>query len=258
LGPNILWNINNGWVTLSHTSDNINLQNLNLNFIEPLRFLVAQILMVGPFLFFSFMFFLKYFYLDFENKFLLVFSVPIFFVVLIESFLVRANANWAAPALISLFVLLFRLVNFNKPKLIKINFLFNYVVVLFLFASILFTSNSKVFDRIRGVDDFAKEVLDISNGMDLVISDRIVFSNISYKMRDKENIIFMPYKINSPIKNHFQISSPLSGDHGDDFFLIGELNDVSYLSKKYQKNLIKQFNVTFSSSQLSLYEISFK
>ena len=258
LGPNILWNINNGWVTLSHTSDNVNLQNLNLNFIEPVRFLVAQILMVGPFLFFSFMFLLKYFYLDFENKFLLVFSIPIFFVILIESFLVRANANWAAPALISLFILLFRLVNFNKPRLIKINFLFNYVVVLFLFASILFTSNSRVFDRIRGVDDFAKEVLNISNGVDLVISDRIVFSNISYKVRDKENIIFMPYKINSPIKNHFQISSPLSSNHEDDFFLIGDLNDVSYLSKKYQKKLIKQFNVTFSSSQLSLYEISFK
>ena len=84
------------------------------------------------------------------------------------------------------------------------------------------------------------------------------FSNISYKVRDKETIIFMPYKTNSPIKNHFQISSPLSSDHEDDFFLIGDLNDVSYLSKKYQENLIKELNVTFSSSQLSLYEIIFK
>jgi 4-amino-4-deoxy-L-arabinose transferase-like glycosyltransferase len=36
--PNILWNFTNGWVTLSHTSDNANLQNLKLNLYEPIKF----------------------------------------------------------------------------------------------------------------------------------------------------------------------------------------------------------------------------
>ena len=49
--PNILWNFNNGWITFSHTSDNANLQNLNLNFYEPIKFVGSQILMVGPLLF---------------------------------------------------------------------------------------------------------------------------------------------------------------------------------------------------------------
>ena len=54
LTPNIWWNFNNDWVTLSHTSDNANLQNLNLNIYEPIKFLGAQIIMVGPLLFISF------------------------------------------------------------------------------------------------------------------------------------------------------------------------------------------------------------
>ncbi|MDA1180859.1 MAG: glycosyltransferase family 39 protein, partial [Proteobacteria bacterium] len=56
LSPNILWNFTNGWITLSHTSDNANLQNLNLSIYEPIKFLGSQILMVGPFLFIFFIF----------------------------------------------------------------------------------------------------------------------------------------------------------------------------------------------------------
>ena len=56
LFPNIYWNIRNGWVTISHTSGNANLNNLEINLYEPIKFLSAQILMVGPFLFFSFFF----------------------------------------------------------------------------------------------------------------------------------------------------------------------------------------------------------
>ena len=123
LAPNILWNFNNAWITLSHTSDNVNLKNLYLNLYEPIKFLLSQIIMVGPFLFIFFVFFLKNFRLDYENKFLLIFSLPIILIVLLESFLVRANANWAAPALISFFIIFFRLV--KKDYFLKINFIFN-------------------------------------------------------------------------------------------------------------------------------------
>ena len=258
LMPNIYWNLNNGWITFSHTSDNANLQNLNLNFYEPLKFLGAQILMLSPILFFSFVVLIKYFSFDFENKFLLIFSLPIILIVLVESFLVRANANWAAPALISIFILLFRLVNNKKLILVKINFFFNYLLVVFLFGSILVSSNSKVFDRVRGLDDFANELLIIINDKDLVVSDRIVYSNISYQIRNKSNRVFMPYQNDTPLTNHFQISSPLDRVQKDVFFLIGDLGDISYLSKKHQGLLIKEFVVPFSSSKLRLYEINFK
>ena len=256
--PNFYWNLNNGWVTFSHTSDNANLQNLYLNFYEPLKFLVAQILMVGPVLFFSFVVLIRYFSFDFENNFLLIFSLPIIFIVLVESFLVRANANWGAPALISIFILLFRLVNSKKLNLIKINFVFNYFVVILFFGSILVSSKSTVFDRVRGIDDFADEISTIIDNKDLVVSDRIVFSNISYQIRNKSNRVFMPYQKDTPVTNHFQMSASLNKNQKDDFFLIGDLGDISYLSEKYQGRLIKEFAVLFSSSKLKLYEVNFK
>ena len=256
--PNIYWNINNGWVTFSHTSNNANLKNLNLNFGEPLKFLVSQIFMVGPVLFLSFFYMFKYFRLDFENKFLLIFSLPIIIIVLIESFLVRANANWAAPALISLYILFFRLVVEKKKSLIIINFGANYVFAVFLFISILISSDVKIFDRIRGVDVFVKEVLKNTGNKDLVISDRIIFSNISYEIREQPNKMYMPYKSGDMITNHFQMVSPLKKTQDNDFYLIGNHTDIKYLLRENQTKLLKEFNVPFNSNNLKFYEVVFK
>ncbi|MDC1184517.1 glycosyltransferase family 39 protein [Alphaproteobacteria bacterium] len=254
--PNILWNFNNGWITLSHTSDNANLQNINPNLYEPIKFLGSQIIMVGPFLFIFFIFFLKNFRLDYENKFLLIFSVPIILIVLVESFLVRANANWAAPALISVFMLLFRLV--NKSSLLKINFIFNYLITFFLFFSILNTSENKVFDRITGLEKFSNNLSNIIKEKDIVVSDRVIFSNIAYQLRNKGNLILMPYEKGTLITNHFQMSSALNIDRKNDFFLLGDPSNISYLSNKKKSKLIKEFDVPFSSEPLKLYEIYFK
>ena len=189
---------------------------------------------------------------------MLIFSLPIISIVLVESFLVRANANWAAPALISIFILLFRFVNNKRLILVKINFVFNYLLVVFLFGSILVSSNNKVFDRVRGLDDFADELSKIINDKDVVVSDRILYSNISYQIRNNSNRMFMPYQNDATVTNHFQMSSPLDRIQKDGFFLIGNLGDISYLSKKHQGFLIKEFDVPFSSSKLKLYEINFK
>ena len=139
--------------------------------------------------------------LDYENKFLLIFSLPIIFIVLVESFLVRANANWAAPVLISIFIFLFRLV--NKNSLLKINFIFNYLIASLLFFFILNSSDNKVFDRITGVEKFSNNLSGIIKETDIVVSDRIIFSNIAYQFRNKDNLVLMPYKKGASITNHF-------------------------------------------------------
>jgi len=105
--PNIIWNIQSGWVTLVHTSDNISLNSINVNLIRGLEFILIQALMLGPILFVYFFLTYKKIQLTFETKFLLTFSVPVLIIILIESILVRANANWAAVALISLFIFFF-------------------------------------------------------------------------------------------------------------------------------------------------------
>ncbi len=258
VSPNVYWNFNNGWVTLSHTANNTNLQNLDLNFYEPLKFLISQIFMLGVVLFFSFLYVIKFFHLDFENKFLLIFSLPIIFIVLIESFLVRANANWAAPALVCLFILMYRLVAQRDNRLIAISFATNYLVGAFLFISILISSNLTIFDRIKGLDTFVNDVVKIVGDKDIVVSDRILFSSMSYEMKNKPNNIFMPYKEGGAITNHFQMSSPLTKLHKNNFYLIGGSSDISYLVNENEIKLLKEFDVLFNSTNLEFYEVIFK
>ena len=127
-----------------------------------------------------------------------------------------------------------------------------------MFVCILISLENRAFDRIRGFNDFAIEISETIKDKSLVVSDRIVFSNISYAMRKKPNLIFMPYKNKSPITNHFQMVSPLDHNEKRDLFLVGNLSDISYLSNEHEGKLIKQFNVPFSSSEILLYEINFK
>ena len=255
--PNIYWNNNNGWVTLSHTSDNANLKNLNFNFGEPLRFLFLQIFMVGPVLFLSFLYMFKYFRLDFENKFLLVFSLPIIMVVLVEGFLVRANANWAAPALLALLILFYRSIKKHKTIIININFFFNLGLGLFLFFAIATSMPLKVFDRISGLKDFALEVGSITDGKTLVVNDRMLFSSLSYELRDRSIKILMPYNPSGPVKNHFQLKSKLEVGQNKKFYLVGSPENISYLSQKHQTKIIKTINKKFISEQIIIYEVSF-
>ena len=256
--PNIYWNINNGWVTLSHTADNTNLQNLDLNIYEPLKFIISQIFMLGLVLFLSFIYLFSSFRLDFENKFLLIFSLPIILIVLMESFLVRANANWAAPALISFFILMYRLVEKINIRLIIINFAANCLLCGFLYVSILTSSSLTIFDRIRGMDTFLSEIIKTVGDNDLVVTDRILFSSMSYETRNRPNNIYMPFKEGGIVTNHFQMSSPLAQTRDNNFFLIGSREDVSYLVNENEIKFLKEFDVSFSSSKLKFYEVTFK
>ena len=132
------------------------------------------------------------------------------------------------------------------------------IVAVFLFVSILVSSDYKMFDRIKGVDDFVKEVLNKAENKDLVISDRIIFSNVSYEIRERSNKVYMPYKSGDVVKNHFQISSPLNQSQQNDFYLIGNLVDIQYLLKENQVSLLNEFIVPFNSNSLKFYEVVFK
>ena len=102
-----------------------------------------------------------------------------------------------------------------------------------MFFSILNSSENKIFNRIVGIEKFANSLSDIIKEKDIVISDRIIFSNIAYQLRNKENLILMPYEKGTLITNHFQMSSALNIDRKNDFFLLGDLSNISYFCLLY-------------------------
>ena len=255
--PNIIWNFNNDWITFSHTSDNANLENIEFDLVRGLEFLFIQVLMLGPLLVFG-----GAFSLIKKNrlqKILLIFSLPIIIIVFVEAVIVRANANWAAPALISLFVLFYMGI---KNSILKIlNFVFNFTFCAVFFIMIATSYPFNFFNRINGLGNYAKEIYNLSSNQSIeriVISDRLLFSSMSYELREKNIEFYMPHKKNAEITNHFKISSPLKSETEKNFLFIGSPSDINYLENKYK--LIKKIapDQKFTKRKFDIYEVIFE
>lgn len=256
--PNILWNSNNGWLTFQHTSDNINLDGRKLNLIRGLEFLVIQILMIGPIIFFSNFINYKLININKYSKLLLIFSMPIFFIVFIEAIFVRANANWAAPALLSFFLFLYTGLKNNILK--NLNLFFNVSFCLIFFILIGGSYPSKIFSRIMGINYFAEQIFFDASGrkiVDFVVSDRLLFSSIKYELRERNLKFYMPHKPGDEVTNHFKISSPLSENMDKNFMFIGSPDELNYLKNKYSLKRKSTPNYVFTTKKIQLYEVNF-
>lgn len=99
--PNIWWNIQNGFVTATHTAENLDVNPTNLfNLDELVEFLTGQAALIGPLLFLGLVWLFaraarRAGGLTDEDKFLLAFILPTLVVVTTISYVTRANANWA-------------------------------------------------------------------------------------------------------------------------------------------------------------------
>jgi len=99
--PNLIWNGRNGFVTATHTAENLDVNPTNLfNLDELLEFIVGQAALIGPLIFFALVWLFarairRSSGLTDEDKFLLAFILPTLSVVLTIAFVTRANANWA-------------------------------------------------------------------------------------------------------------------------------------------------------------------
>ena len=259
LAPNIIWNLNNEWVTLQHTSDNANLKNIEMNLFRGLEFIGIQILMLGPFIFLGALIKIKKLNFSKNIKILLVFSLPIFVIVFFEAVIVRANANWAAPALISFFIYLY--VNAKKGNIfMSLNILFNFIFCAVFFLLISINYPTKIFERIIGLNSFAELVYlegSKNNIKNYVVSDRLLFSSLKYELRDRDISFFMPYKINSKITNHFMISSPLNKLISKNFILIGSPKDIIYLKNVHRFKIKEIPKYSFTKDKIEMYEVLF-
>jgi len=259
--PNIIWNINNNWITFEHIADNAGLDRSGLHFVESLRFVGSQIIMVGPLIFLFFIFgFVKNFINDFNTRFLLIFSLPAFVIVLIESFLVRANANWAAVSLISFLILFVHIIFKYNKKLIIINNIVNFVFGLCFFFLIGISASYGPFKKISGISSFANSLVTHNNLEqinNLVISDRMLFSNLSYFFYNSEIQMYVPFRPNMRFGHHFQITNSLPVDFDNNFIFLGHKDDLDYLKNKHLISLVDIKNVPFNKRPIKIYEVAF-
>lgn len=100
--PNIVWNLNNGLVTLRHTGDNIQGAGFHLSVVSALEFLASQFGVAGPLVFGGFLLALPRMRRLRENdRLLIAFAIPPLAIITAQALLRGANANWAAAAFVS-------------------------------------------------------------------------------------------------------------------------------------------------------------
>ena len=258
--PNIIWNYQNGWLTFDHTANNASLNNININLFGFFEFIFAQILMLGPLLFFSYIFYFKKTNrFSKEEIFLLSFSLPPLVIVILESILVRAHANWAAVSLVTLMIFLFANVYKINKKVIYINNCLNFFLGLVLFLMIAFSYPLSIFNRISGINDFTKFIdrKNVNKLNNIVLNDRMLFANLSYEYYSRNFNFFSTRNPNDKIGHHFQLKNALPVDFNENFLLIGNIENINYISNKYKFRLLGSDYFLFSKNKQDVYEVIF-
>jgi 4-amino-4-deoxy-L-arabinose transferase-like glycosyltransferase len=135
--PNLVWNYAHSFATFSHTAANADWGGSLLHPTKAVKFLISQFGVFGPILFGAFLVILWRAWktrLPEPDRVLLAFSAPIIAVIVVQAFLSRAHANWAAPAYVAASVLVIAtMVRDGSWGWLKGSFLVN-VAVLVLIA----------------------------------------------------------------------------------------------------------------------------
>lgn len=103
--PNVLWNAIHHFPTVAHTETNADWSHARFNIRETLAFVVGQFGVFGPFLMAGLL--LGYWQLargpkqEQERLVLAAFSAPPLVLIVVQSFISEANANWAATAYVA-------------------------------------------------------------------------------------------------------------------------------------------------------------
>ena len=95
LAPNLVWNLNNGFVTVGHLGDNANLDETVLSATRSLEFIISQMGVVGPVIAGLAVIAIWRMKTNPTARFWIALGIPALVVVTTQSFRADANANWA-------------------------------------------------------------------------------------------------------------------------------------------------------------------
>lgn len=212
--PNIVWNMQNDFQTLSHTADNAD---WGAQLFHPLAFLEF---FGGQFLVFGLISFAAFLYvasrratwrLDHRNFLLLVFALTPLIIVAGQALLSRAHANWAAASYPAALLLITGwLLQKNRADVVKASAALHAVFFVLFTAGVLSPALidavglSGAVRDLRGWTAQTHEIMSFAPGYDAVlVDDRYLIGEMLYHQKDSE-IEIAAIDPNASIDNHFE------------------------------------------------------
>lgn len=246
LAPNILWNLENGFATISHTADNANWQGSLFHPGKALEFFGAQFGVFGPILFGILIWATWRAVRDGWGdpyRFLLCFSVPIILLITTQAFLSRAHANWAATAYVSASVLVAALmVERSARQLYATSFLIHFAA---LVAVSLGAALAGQFALPGGADPYARTLgwqgiaaaarsqIDEGDYKSVMTDRRSLAAEMLYYLRGAD-VEIVVWRGDGPPRDHFEMTRPISAQTPEPILLITRARDIGQIAARFE------------------------
>jgi 4-amino-4-deoxy-L-arabinose transferase-like glycosyltransferase len=230
IAPNLMWNANNSFATLVHTTDNANMQDgLSLKPNELFEFLFGQLGVFGPV---TFPLLLIALWRSLKNRTLdgqpfnfwlaLLVVTPLLFIC-VQALLSRANANWAAAAYASAPILLagWAISSDTARRWMSLGLILNLVISIapgFVMTSPTLTDQlgfANSVKRLRGWPETvtAIEQLYAQGQYDAIaVDNRLLFYDLTYYDMEATAPLFM-WRYEPRLNNHAELTKALPEDN---------------------------------------------
>jgi len=246
--PNLLWNMEHGFVTITHTGENIGWQGFDLNWRGFGEFLGSQFGVFGPILFGMFLVTVFRMFGDSispAHRLLLSFSLPVLLVILCQSILSKAYANWAAATYVAATILVMEVMvnrvawGWMRATLALHGIVFVAIAVAVCFAGpgqLLLPGGIQPFARTQGaslIAEAAENLLDEHGYNGLITTDRKLSALMQYNLRHREEALFA-WRVGEMPRDHFQLAVPFQDSLRDPVLVISRTDNMNAYRKGFK------------------------
>lgn len=227
--PHLLWNVQNGLITFSHTADNADWKGIAWNWSGLAEFIGTQIIAFGIILGPAYVIAVVYARRrGQEYGLLLWFSLPIFLAISLQAVIEGANGNWAAPAFVAGTVLAAGWLLQSAPRLFIISLALNTVIALALplttiWADRLVMGDKLIYERALRWSHLSGEAFAIARDrqvLDLIARERAILADLVYHSKGTEITVHAWPPAGQP-RNHYAFTRPVA-DNVEIAIFVGE------------------------------------
>jgi 4-amino-4-deoxy-L-arabinose transferase-like glycosyltransferase len=248
--PNVIWNASHGWATVGHTAANANWgQGAGLHIVEALSFAAAQFGVFGPVLLVALIVRLALWRRDpppVQERFLVAFAVPVLALMIVQSGISRAHANWAAVAYVPATVLIVgwleRLQRAWPIRLAIVLQLGAFIGFTLLFAGSLHVTLPKsvdIFHQMRGWKSLANlawhRMATMPADASLAADDREVMAELDYNLRGRSFPLVMATG-KGPPGNQYELENALNAENSAHVLLISRYRDRAEILDRFKEH----------------------
>ena len=235
---NLAWNYRHDFISFQHTSEISQLSGPLFHPDQFLEFFLGQFLVFGPLVMWLFLLVLIRRPYSQEDKFLLMITLPLLFLIGIQALLSRAHVNWAAPVYIGASVWVASYIEANAKRVLLLWALGLNLAIAGTFyaypsiqqlAGIEATKSNTPFKRVSGWRELFQKVEPVSVHEDATwISDsRKLLSYAHFYLSDFDSgrrLTVASFNPSGEISNHFDLlfSIPRTADPNADYVFLSE------------------------------------